>query len=71
MRLAVPGPTETVKLEDVVTLKGLLEVALCVPNVTLMSPVPAPAGTTKDSPVVEYAETGADMEPPARVSIVT
>jgi hypothetical protein len=64
IRLPEPGVTPKVKLDEVVTVSGLVEVMLWVPTVTVIGPVTAPAGMTKDKLVAAAAETGALREPP-------
>jgi hypothetical protein len=48
-----------------------LEVALCVPTVTVIGPVAAPAGTVKARLVFVGLETGGDNVPPPWLATVT
>ena len=52
------------KLDGVVMLSAVVEVALCVPTVTVMSPVAAPEGMTKLMLVAVKLEIGALSVPP-------
>jgi hypothetical protein len=71
MREAVEGPTVMVKDVDVVTEKLPEETAVWPPDVIVMVPLPAPAGTTNESAFAEEEDTGAEMLPPVELTRVT
>jgi hypothetical protein len=59
------------KLDGVVMLSAVVDVALCPPTVTVMSPVAAPEGITKLMVVAVKLETGAETLPPPWCARVT
>src|SRR4029077_2322645 len=71
MTLPDAGATPTVKFDGVVTASAVVDVALCDPTVTVMSPVAAPEGITKLMLVAVKLETGAERLPPPWGASVT
>jgi len=53
-----------VKFDGVVTVRADVDVALCVPTVTVIGPVDAPDGITKLMLVAVKFEMGAAILPP-------
>jgi hypothetical protein len=60
-----------VKDEEVVTESVPEETAVWLPDVTVIGPLPAPAGTTNESAFTEKEDTGAEILPPVEVISVT
>jgi hypothetical protein len=53
-----------VKLEAATTVKEFVDVAVCVPTVTVIGPVDAPAGITKVRLVAVKLTSGVEIVPP-------
>jgi hypothetical protein len=62
--VAVPGVAFRVKLDAAVTVSEVDETAFCPFAVTVMGPVAAPVGMTKDTFVALKLETEAGIDPP-------
>ena len=60
-----------VKDEDVATEKDPEETAVWPPDVMVILPLPAPAGTTNESAFTEKEETGAEILPLVELTSVT
>ena len=71
MTLLLAGETAKVKLDGAAIPRLALEVALCVPTVTVTGPVAAPAGMTKEMAVAVNVAVGAAMVPPPCMLSVT
>jgi hypothetical protein len=69
--VAAAGAALIVKVDDVVTLNDAVDVALCIPTVTVSVPAAAPAGTTKAIEPALYVVGSAEIVPPPRRLIVT
>lgn len=64
MTMPAFGATATEKLDAAVMVSATVEVALCVPTVTVSGPVAAPAGMTKAMLVAVKLVIGAEIVPP-------
>ena len=62
--MAFAGTTESEKVDEGVIVRAAVEVALCVPTVTVKGPVAAPAGITIEMCEASKVATGPAMVPP-------